>query len=70
MPAHAGIHLPLRCKIKEILVSGFRRNDGRKSRVPVYQFNLAGLQFLSAYHRLRIQLRDRDSREFYKQFAV
>jgi len=70
MPAHAGIHLPSRCKNKEILDSGFRRNDRWKTRFPVYQLRLARLQFLSAYHRLRIQLHVRDRREFYKQFAV
>jgi hypothetical protein len=70
MPAQAGIHLLFRCKIKEILDSGFRRNDGLKSRVPVYQFKLARRQFRFACHRLRMQLLDRDSREFYKRFAV
>ena len=70
MPAKAGIHIHWHRMAKENLDSGFGRNDGLKSQVPVYRFKLAGLQFLSAYHRLRNQSLDRDCREFYKQFAV
>ena len=70
MPAKAGIHTYRHRMAKEIQDSGLRRNDARKGRVPVEQFKLARLQFLSAYHRLRNQLLDRDCREFYKKFAV
>ena len=38
MPAQAGIHLRARCKAKENLDSGLRRNDERKSRLLVDEF--------------------------------
>ena len=38
MPAKAGIHLRARCKAKENLDSGLRRNDERKSRLLVDEF--------------------------------
>jgi len=69
MPGHAGSHLRFYCKIVANLDSDLRRNDMRESGPPFAQFELARLQFLSAYHRLRIQLVECDSREFSKQFA-
>ena len=68
MPAKAGIQTRFQFNCKG-LDSGFRRNDGRKSRLADSQFKLARLQFVSAYHRLRIQVLERGSREFL-QFAV
>ena len=68
MPAKGGIQTRFQFNCKG-LDSGFRRNDGRKSRLADSQFKLARLQFVSAYHRLRIQVLERGSREFL-QFAV
>ena len=44
MPAQAGIHLRSRCKAKENLDSGLRRNDGKKSRLPVDTFRIPWLK--------------------------
>jgi hypothetical protein len=38
MPANAGIQVRFRFKFKNRLDSGFRRNDGIKSRLPVDKF--------------------------------
>ena len=38
MPANAGIQVRLRFNFKDRLDSGFRRNDGNKSRLPVDKF--------------------------------
>jgi hypothetical protein len=38
MPANAGIQARFQFKFKNYLDSGFRRNDGNESRLPVDQF--------------------------------
>ena len=38
MPAKAGIEVNSRCKFKQRLDSGMRRNDGNRSRLPVDKF--------------------------------
>jgi hypothetical protein len=44
MPAKAGIHLRFRRKAEENLDSGLRRNDERKSRLPVDEFRTPRLE--------------------------
>jgi len=44
MPANAGIQVRFRFKFQNRLDSGFRRNDGNKSRLPVDKSRTLGLE--------------------------